>query len=782
MRHRFGASTALITLALLAGCGGGGGTNSTPAPTPSPTPLATPTPTPAPTPTPTPAAVFDTTEYRQSDGPSFHNAITAWQRGATGQGVTIGIVDSGIDTTNPEFAGRISAASADVAGSRGIQAEDDHGTLVALVAAAARNNSGVMGIAYQATIMALRADTPGTCADTANDGCTFSQTAMAAGIDRAVQNGAKVINLSLGGSGPGLTLRAAIGRAATADVVVVIAAGNDADGKNPSADPSSPDGLASGLRAAGNGNVIIAGSVDQSGTISSFTNRAGTEANWYLTALGEGICCVYENGVIKTSTTNGQTFVTVVSGTSFSTPQIAGAVALLRQAFPNLTAAQTVDLLLRTARDAGATGIDPTYGRGILDIANAFAPQGTTAIAGTSTVLALTDSTGSLSPAMGDAAQSASLGTIVLDSYGRAYGVQLAGSLRSARPQPKLGGMLMTRSHEVSAGSPDLTLAFSVAGDGRAVLPMSLRLSREDADSARVLAGRVIAQLTPDMRLGFAFAENSDGIAAALRGSNRPAFLVAGSPLNDTGFTREAPLSIGLRRQLGPWGLTVSAEHGRVRDDTQRLPGQNMRDRPDLGATDRFGLQLDRRLGNLSLALGASWLHERDTVLGARFNPALVPNGANSLFLDLDAAWQLDDRWQLGATVRRAWTRPGSGGLLADGSRLVSQGWAVDVTHLGIVQPQDSLALRVAQPLRVENGGFVFDMPTSYSYALLAAENSQQRLSLVPRGREIVGEMAWRGALWGGSASASIYFRKQPGNYAAQPTETGIGLLWTGAF
>ena len=334
----------------------------------------------------------------------------------------------------------------------------------------------------------------------------------------------------------------------------------------------------------------------------------------------------------------------------------------------------------------------------------------------------------------------------------------------------------------MSAGSPGLALAFSVGGTGRAVLPMSLRLSREDADSARVLAARVIAQLTPDTRLGFAFAENADGIAASLRGSNRPAFLLAGSPLNDTGFTRDAPLSIGLRRQFGPWGLTVSAEHGQVRDETPRLPDRPQRDRPNLGATDRFGLQLDHRLGNLSLAVGASWLRERDTVLGARFNPALVPGGANSLFLDLDAAWQLDERWQLGATVRRAWTRPGTGGLLADGSRLVAQGWAVDVTHLGIVQPDDSLALRIAQPLRVESGGFVFDLPTTYSYALLAAENSRERLSLVPRGREIIGEMAWRGALWGGSASASVYFRKDPGNYAAQPTETGVGLLWTGAF
>jgi subtilisin family serine protease len=81
--------------------------------------------------------------------------------GATGTGVTIGIVDSGLDTTTNEFTGRVSAASTDVAGSRGLaNADSDHGTAVAMVAAAARNNNGVMGIAYGATIAAFRADTP----------------------------------------------------------------------------------------------------------------------------------------------------------------------------------------------------------------------------------------------------------------------------------------------------------------------------------------------------------------------------------------------------------------------------------------------------------------------------------------------------------------------------------------------------------------------------------------------------------------------------------------------
>ena len=359
------------TVALLAGCGGGGGSAppvSTPAPVPAPAPTPTPTPSPvptpspspspapSPTPTPPPTSSFDTAEYRRSDGPSFHRVIPAWTAGATGRGVTLAIVDTGIDPTNPEFAGRISAASADVAGNRGITAQDDHGTQIALIAAAARNGSGILGIAFDATIQALRIDSPGTCAQA--DGCKFTDDTIAAGINRAVDAGARVINLSIGGSSINANLRAAIARAATAGVVVVVAAGNGGDSTDPAVNKNEPDPFASSTASAGNGNVIIAGSVNSAGTISTFANKAGGFANVYLNALGEEICCVYENGQIKITVRNGAQFETVVFGTSFSTPQIVGAVALLAQAFPNMTGQAIVDLLLRTARDGGAAGTD----------------------------------------------------------------------------------------------------------------------------------------------------------------------------------------------------------------------------------------------------------------------------------------------------------------------------------------------------------------------------------------------------------------------------------------
>ncbi|HKX90646.1 MAG TPA: hypothetical protein VJM13_15645, partial [Sphingopyxis sp.] len=113
----------------LAGCGGGGG-GARPSPTPAPPPAPTPTPVPTPTPTPPPTGNFNTAETRMSDGVNFHGAITAYQARATGQGVLAGVIDDGIDQDSPEFAGRISSQSADLAGSRGINGEGTHGTNV----------------------------------------------------------------------------------------------------------------------------------------------------------------------------------------------------------------------------------------------------------------------------------------------------------------------------------------------------------------------------------------------------------------------------------------------------------------------------------------------------------------------------------------------------------------------------------------------------------------------------------------------------------------------------
>ena len=736
--------------------------------------------------------MFQTSEFNRSTGPGQHGAITAWGAGNTGAGVTIGIVDSGIDTANPEFAGRISSASRDVVGNRGlVNADSDHGTNVALVAAAARNNTGIVGIAYDATIAMFRGDSLGTCASaTPSDpksGCSFSDSSIAAGVTAAVVAGAKVINLSLGGSPPNAQLRAAVTNAAANGVVVVISAGNDGDSTDAAVDPNNPDPFAAGLRAAGNGNVIIAGSVDANNIISGFSNKAGSEATWFLSARGERVCCVYENGVLKVVTNpDGTRSAFVFSGTSFSAPQIAGAAALLRQAFPNLTAVQVVDLLLRSATDGGAAGTDTIYGRGILSIAKAFAPQGTTSIAGSTVAIPLGDTTVVTSAPMGDAGQTTrGFGAIVLDGYQRAYHYDLSAGIRSAQVQPRLGPALNAQVRHVALGNDKMSLAFSVDAKGRTErLPWQgmLKLSLADAQVARVLAGQIVTRIAPNSKLAFGFAQGSDGLVAQLQGHQQPAFLIARAPGDDQGFGQDNVISMAWRRQVGRWGLSASAEHGTPISAAPSFSSLSGLDRRQYDQANRYGLAVDRQVGNLQLALGASWLTERHSILGARLNEGFGGGGASSLFLDASGQWHPAPQWRLAAQWRSGFTTPRSGGSVAAGGRLTSSAWLLDAGREGVFKAGDLLGLRVSQPLRVESGGIALNLPVDYSYATLQPTFARRTLALTPGGREIDTELAWHGPLWSGAAMLSLYYRIDPGHYANAPDDQGVAFTWSKNF
>ena len=195
---------------------------------------------------------FDDSEYRRSNGAVSSRAIAAWNAGGTGRNVKVGVVDTGINPNLAEFAGRIDPASRDVAASRGVTDTEGHGTAVSAVIAAARNGTQNIGVAFESTIISLNTSDPNDCDE---DGCKHDDFDIARAIDIAVANGARVINISLGGDGIGSTMLNAVRRASTAGVVIVMSAGNDG---NP-----NPGGFATASSAAAaNGNVIIAGAMD----------------------------------------------------------------------------------------------------------------------------------------------------------------------------------------------------------------------------------------------------------------------------------------------------------------------------------------------------------------------------------------------------------------------------------------------------------------------------------------------------------------------------------------
>lgn len=267
------------------------------------------------------------------------NALVAYDRGFTGAGVKVAVVDTGIDLESTEFVGRLDPASADLAGNGTLDDINGHGTGVAALAAAKRDGIGSHGVAFDATIVAFRVDLPGTCAGAG--GCIYSLDAVALAIDRAREAGARVINLSMiADIPPRANMLAAVDRATAAGMVVTICAGNESG--------PEPQTLAATLAAdpVAREQVLIVGTVGGGDVIASFSNRAGSSAAHFITATA-GSC-------------------------SAATPLVSGALALLAQANPSMTGAQLLAALYASARDVGATGRDPVYGRGVVDLTRAF--------------------------------------------------------------------------------------------------------------------------------------------------------------------------------------------------------------------------------------------------------------------------------------------------------------------------------------------------------------------------------------------------------------------------
>ena len=690
----------------------------------------------------------------------------------------LGVIDSGIDRSSTEFAGRLSSASRDFGGSGTVEAEDGHGTAVSAVALGGKNDFETHGIAFDATLLALRADTAGTCAsedpDDPDSGCSFDPSNIAAAVDYARTSGAKVINISLGGGGVSNSLRNAITRAASAGIIVVVSAGNDGDSTEDGIDPDNPDPFAQGIADTGTGLVIIAGSVGTAGSstaISTFSNRAGTYQNVYLAALGYRVRAPDQNGDIY-----------LWSGTSFSAPQISGAAALLLQAFPTLTGAQVVDILLRSAADAGDAGTDAIYGRGILDIARAFQPIGTTALAGSTEALDFAVDTAALSGAMGDAMAVTRTDAVILDEYARAFALDLAQTVRIARPDMKLVPALSAGPRQISMASPTLAVSLSVAPGSSDIIYGAQTLMPDAAEQARVLAASVMARLSPDTDVAFAIRRGSDGLSAALEGRREAAFLVGESARGQTGFGLKPSTGMALRHHLGDgFAVTARAETG-LASVRETDPFRQLREPAAEYRYNVVGTAFDKVLGAARLSLAADMMSEKDTVLGARFGSVYGGGGATSLFVDAGARFDLGRGWDVGGQWRQGWTWATPGGRIEAGSLLKSSAWSLDAGKLGVLGARDSFALRVSQPLRVSSGGLALNLPIGYDYATLATEYGVRNLNLAPNGREIDVEGVYGVPLSAGRLTTNVYYRRQAGNIAAMPDDIGGAIRFTLGF
>jgi subtilisin family serine protease len=260
-----------------------------------------------------------------------------------GAGVRIAIIDTGIDGSHQDLLGAV-VGGTDVSGlgspngQTPVGADRRHGTMVASLAAGRGNNGtdGVIGSAPDAQLLSVSMSFSG--------GDVSPDDQIAQAVRWAVDNGADVISLSLTRNTRDWpeSWDRAFSYAASKDVVVIAAAGNRGSGTVAVGAPATMPG------------VLTVGGVNREGLASDTASAQGITIG--VMAPSEGLV-----GAVP-----GGNYV-AWSGTSGATPIVAGIVALVRAAYPNLDAANVINRVLVTARPVSETTPDPLYGYGLVD-------------------------------------------------------------------------------------------------------------------------------------------------------------------------------------------------------------------------------------------------------------------------------------------------------------------------------------------------------------------------------------------------------------------------------
>jgi subtilisin family serine protease len=358
---------------------------------------------------------FCTSEFNAQYGLVTTKAYEAFDDGYDGDGIKVAVLDGGFDTSHADLDANIIT---------GYDEEDDdntpnaeshnatmggHGTHVAGIIAAEKNGTGMMGIAYNASIMPIKIF---------QDSGTFVTGGINNSIDYATDNGAIALNNSWGSSRTvnatcsgvscyvvvpaesstgGFTAdeRTAWASVASDNNVVVFAAGNNGmnsvNGKV-KAYRRSDDAYITSYDAqvvvdalsdvsyvnrstqeaqygvnvsavAENWLNVVA--LDNTNTIASYSNACGNTKAYCIAAPGSSIYSTVPTDLVASG-------YDTYNGTSMAAPHVSGAIAVMKEKWPNLTGAQIVDLIIGSATDLGESGVDEVYGVGMLNMAGAM--------------------------------------------------------------------------------------------------------------------------------------------------------------------------------------------------------------------------------------------------------------------------------------------------------------------------------------------------------------------------------------------------------------------------
>ncbi len=260
-------------------------------------------------------------------------AYDAWNV-TTGNAIVVAVIDTGVDSGHVELSGRVLPGFNAITGSAAASDDNGHGTAVAgLIAASGDNGEGIAGLCWRCVILPVKAClSNGRCRD----------SSVISGIRWATDNGARIINLSLGGSIDSPALYDAVRYATDRGVLIIAASGNErAEGNT----PNYPAAYA---------ETIAVGATGYNDEVTGFSNTGE-----FIDLVAPGI------DIVTTLPGNGYGRAT---GTSFASPFVTGAAALVLSVRPDLSSHDVRCVLATAADDRGPPGRDSEYGYGRLNV------------------------------------------------------------------------------------------------------------------------------------------------------------------------------------------------------------------------------------------------------------------------------------------------------------------------------------------------------------------------------------------------------------------------------
>ena len=668
-----------------------------------------------------------------------------------GDGVRVGIMDSGVDSDHHEL------ADADISETflQGLPDERradygadgySHGTAVTSIMAAQPNRAGFLGIAWGAT---YRVFTVPIGAHIPGDDPLRNAFEWDAAYRSVLASGVDIVNASYSTGGTFIEnftpdrLRNSASFGPEFDVIAqrgvpdpaifVWPAGNDHGDpcdegeRNCFADDLSSTGFsyrATSPNLGGGavarlpelqGHNVVVVAVDQGGGIADFSNRCGIAGPWCIAAPGTGITGA-EFG--RTAPGANSFFVLVgLSGTSYASPLVSGGLALMKHFFRGeLSNRELVSRLFETADKSGryaadrSDGTSSIYGQGLMDLGAAVSPVDslTVPIAGRAGNAGHSMQTTrlTLGPAFGDGLVHSLAGREIagFDALGAPFWFDLPGILGTSRP------------------SAAARLRSLVAPEKEQDPGHVHRMHRKPAPDARP---------APPGSWSIGLHQHPAGAGGGLPGLAGPAMTMtfgSGSGLESRVFTT-AYRARGLGRETGA----------------------SLAWRPRGGS---FGLRV-------------GWLAEDASVLGLKARGAFGRLAADNLFTGFEAVTEIGG-WQLALDAEAGLTRPSvEGGLIDDLSSLTTS--ALSLRGHRRLTGRDALTLSLSQPLRIERGSAKFRLPVGRAgggdvrHATFSAD-------LAPRSRQVDLTVRWRrDGLLGGVLQVEAEASRHPGHAATGP-------------